>query len=174
MSRPKISTSTTPCLQYKSHDLRLLHGQRQREACKKPPSRQPAGPERPAPTMATGVHGAPVPGKPRRLQDLLPLPAPTHRTQEKTQQAPPRRTNVMLRSLFDPLLSAADDVVEVYRCPETPPDSGYDVQTSPKGWQGQHPQTLFATQRRNNPQAILSPAQFQPIPCLRLLLIWYR
>jgi hypothetical protein len=48
------------------------------------------------------------------------------------QQAPPRRTNVMLRSLFGPLLSAADDVVEAYRRPATSPDRGRDVQTSPQ------------------------------------------
>ena len=109
------------------------------------PASQLAGLERSAPTLATGVHGAVGHGKPRRLQDLLPLPPPTHRTPEKTQEAPPRRTSVMLRSLFGPLLSAADDVVEAYRRPATSPDRGHDVQTSPQGWQATHPQALFAT-----------------------------
>jgi hypothetical protein len=48
----------------------------------------------------------------------LPLPQ-TKRTPEKTPQAPPRHKNEMLRSLFGPLLYAADDVVEAYRRPAT-------------------------------------------------------
>ena len=43
------------------------------------------------------------------------------------QQAPPRRTNVMLRSLFGPLLSAADDVVEAYRRPATSQDQALAI-----------------------------------------------
>jgi hypothetical protein len=51
----------------------------------------------------------------------------------------------MLRSLFGPLLSAADYVVEAYRRPATFPERGHDVQTLPQGWQTQLPQALFAT-----------------------------
>ena len=87
---------------------------------------QPAGLEHSAPKPATSVHGAASQGKLRRLQGLLPLPQ-TKRTPEKTPQAPPRHKNEMLRSLFGPLLYAADDVVEAYRRPATSQDQALAI-----------------------------------------------
>ena len=125
---------------------------------------QPAGLEHSAPKPATSVHGAASQGKLRRLQGLLPLPQ-TKRTPEKTPQAPPRRKNEMLRSLFGPLLYAADDVVEAYRRPATSPDRGHDAQASPQAGKCNIVRLSSPPQRRNSPQAKLSTLVTQSIPC---------
>jgi hypothetical protein len=132
------------------------------------------GLERPAPPPTLCAQADTPLGTPQGLQDL-PLTTPTQRTLEKTQTASMWRMPGLLRSMFEFAQHSAGDLWQLHERASLPRDQDIVSSRNPIAGIMCRPRLRAGKrnilrpssppQLRNNPQAIISPAKFQPIPC---------